>query len=100
MNTIDQHRTREARIITTAVAAVCALGCAAAVVPGAEQRITIALAIGAGVLALLLVARMVARRVREHMEDRADERIAAVLRAQYQARRAQQGAENMERGRV
>jgi ABC-type transport system involved in cytochrome bd biosynthesis fused ATPase/permease subunit len=100
MNTIDLHRTREARVITTAVAAVCALGCAAAVVPGAEQRITTALAIGAGVLALLLVVRTVARRVREHIEDRADERVAAVLRAEYQARRAQQGAEDIVRGRA
>jgi hypothetical protein len=43
---------------------------------------------------------MVARRVREHIEDRADERIAAVLRAQYQARRAQQDAQEIVRGRA
>ena len=65
MNTIDQHRTREARVITTAVAAVCALGCAAAVVPGAEQRITTALAIGAASSIQATLAIRAARTVGE-----------------------------------
>ncbi|GAA1187544.1 hypothetical protein [Pseudonocardia alaniniphila] len=103
MNPIDQHRTRETRIITATVTAICALGFAAAVVPGAEARIITTLALGAGLVVVLLVVRAVVRRVREHLEDRADERTAAVLRAQYQADHAPQGApvaEDVVRGRV
>jgi cytochrome bd-type quinol oxidase subunit 2 len=69
---INQHRTREARQITTVIALVCAVGFASAVVPAVEHTITTALLIAAGLALIVLAGRVLARVVRERREDRAD----------------------------
>ncbi|MEJ3652538.1 hypothetical protein WEH80_06095 [Actinomycetes bacterium KLBMP 9759] len=86
MNNFHQHRQREARLLTTVAAIVCALGCASATLPGVEQAITAALVWtgGAGALGLALIAvHRVLRRIRE---DRDDAVAAARWHAQHTPR--------------
>ena len=80
---IHQHRTREARQITTVTALVCAIGFASAVVPAVEHTITVVLIIAAGLALSVLAGRLVARAVRERREDRADALVAAAWRAHH-----------------
>jgi ABC-type transport system involved in cytochrome bd biosynthesis fused ATPase/permease subunit len=71
------HQTCEARLITTLIVVVCALGCAAAVVPAVEHAVTLGLLV-LGLLALVTVAgRFSCRWLRERREDRADALTAA-----------------------
>lgn len=83
MNTIDQHRTHEARQITTVIALVCAVGFASAVVPAVEHTITVVLLIAAGLAVIVAAGRFTARRVRERREDRADALVADAWRARH-----------------
>ena len=80
---IAQHRTREARQITTVITLVCAVGFACAVVPAVEHTITVVLLIAAGLALIVVAGRVVARRVRERREDRADALVAAAWRARH-----------------
>jgi hypothetical protein len=80
---LDQHRKIEARLITTAITLVCAVGFASAVVPGVEQAITTIVVIAAGLALTVLVGRAVVRRVRERREDRADALTAAAWQAHH-----------------
>lgn len=78
---IGQHRAHEARLITTALGLVCAVGFTAAVVPAVEHAVTLAV-LGALALAVLAgLVRFAARRVQEHREDRADAVTAARWRS-------------------
>lgn len=77
------HQTYEARLITALIAVVCVIGCAAAIVPGVEQAVTLGL-LALGLLVVLAVAvRLGARWLRERREDRADALIAATWRAEH-----------------
>jgi membrane protein implicated in regulation of membrane protease activity len=80
---INQHRTREARQITTVIALVCAVGFAAAVVPAVEHTITVVLVTAAGLVLIVLAGRFAVRRVRERREDRADALAAEAWRARH-----------------
>ena len=63
---IGEHRAREARLITTALALICAVGFTAAVVPAVEHAVTLAV-LGALALAVLVgLVRVAAPRLREH----------------------------------
>jgi hypothetical protein len=86
MDTINQHRTREVRIIATAIAAIaaiCPLSFTCAVIPGLEAIITTGLITTGVVVGLLLVLRAALRRMQWHFEERADVRIALVLQPQF-----------------
>ncbi len=78
---IGARRAREARLITTVLAAVCALGFLAAVIPGGEAALTAGLLVIAGLVVIGLAVRYLARWVRERGEDRADALTAARWRA-------------------
>jgi uncharacterized membrane protein len=78
---IGPRHAREARLITTILAAVCALGFLAAVVPGVEAALTVGLLAFTGLAVLALALRYTARWVRERREDRADALAAARWRA-------------------
>jgi uncharacterized membrane protein YoaK (UPF0700 family) len=80
---IGARRAREARLITTVLAAVCALGFLAAVIPGVEAALTVGLLALAGVAVVALAVRYLARWVRERREDRADALTAARWQAIY-----------------
>ena len=80
---IGARRVREARLITTVLAAVCALGFLAAVVPGVEAALTVGLLALAGLVLVGLAVRYGARWVRERREDRADALTAARWRAAH-----------------
>jgi hypothetical protein len=83
MKTFATDRAREARIITTALATVCAGGCTAAVVPAVEHAITVGLLVLAGLAVAVLLARLTVRWVRERREDRADAITAARWRTTH-----------------
>jgi Flp pilus assembly protein TadB len=83
MKTFATDRAREARIITTALVTVCAAGCTAAVVPGAEHVITVGVLALAGLAVAVLLARLTVRWVRERREDRTDAVTAARWRATH-----------------
>ncbi|GAA3218419.1 hypothetical protein GCM10017691_01210 [Pseudonocardia petroleophila] len=79
------HQTYEARLITALIAVVCAIGCAAAIVPAVEHAVTLGL-LTLGLLVVLAVAvRLGVRWLRERREDRADALTAATWRAEYLA---------------
>lgn len=78
---IGARRAHEARLITTALAAVCALGFLAAVIPGVEAALTAGLFALAALVLVGLAVRFAARWVRERREDRAD----ALTAARWQA---------------
>lgn len=82
-NPMADHRTREVRVITTAIAAVCALAAGCAIVPAFDSLIDTVT--GAAVVALVVGGglRWIARRVRWWIEDRADARTAAAWRAEH-----------------
>jgi Flp pilus assembly protein TadB len=80
---IGAHRAREARVITTALALVCGAGLAAAVVPGVETTVNVALLALAGLVVLALGVRYLARCMRERREDRADALTAARWQAMH-----------------
>jgi hypothetical protein len=82
-NSFREHRRREARLITTALAVLGAVGFTAAVVPAVERTITTGLLVAATVLVLVLTVRVVARRLRHRREDRADALAAARWRAEH-----------------
>lgn len=77
------HQTYEARMITALIAVVCAIGCAAAIVPAVEHAVTLGL-FTLGLLVVLAVAvRLGVRLLRERREDRADALTAATWRAEH-----------------
>lgn len=78
---IGARRAREARLITTVLAAVCALGFLAAVIPDVEAALTVGLLALAGLVLVGLAVRYTARWMRERREDRADVLTAARWRA-------------------
>jgi predicted exporter len=78
---IGARRAHEVRLITTVLAAVCALGFLAAVIPGVEAALTVGLLALAGLVLVGLTVRYAARWVRERREDRQDAVTAARWRA-------------------
>jgi hypothetical protein len=88
-NLVAEHRAREARLITAALTAVCALAAGCAILPALDDLMTTA------VVALIVAAtavgalRWATRRVRWWAEDRADTRTAAAWRAQHTHQGAQ-----------
>jgi hypothetical protein len=81
MNTFHHHRAAETRRITTALAILCGVACAGAVIPAVEHAVTAVLLILATVVLLAVGLRYGARWVRERREDRADALYAARWRA-------------------
>ena len=80
---IGEHRAHEARLITTALGAVCAVGFTAAVVPAVEHTVTLAVLALLAFAVLVVLVRVAARRVRERWEDQADAVTAARWRAEH-----------------
>ncbi len=86
MNNLTDHRTHEVRVITGVIAIICATACATSIIPGLEDLINRALLIGAAVVLLGVAARLGVRWVRERLEDREDDRLAVIWRAEHAAR--------------
>lgn len=79
------HQTYEARLITALIAVVCAIGCAAAIVPAVEHTVTLALLVLGGLALVAVAGRLGCRWLRERREDRADALTAAAWRAEHLA---------------
>jgi hypothetical protein len=80
---IEEHRAREANLVTAVLALVCGLACVCGLVPAVDRAVSsffVGVLVAAAVIVLL---RWVARRVRMHREDREDERAAARWRADH-----------------
>jgi hypothetical protein len=79
--TIQEHRAKEANLITAALAVVCGLAFAGALIPAVEHAMSVLVVAAMVPVAAVVLLRWVLRRVRWYREDRDDERVVAALRA-------------------
>jgi hypothetical protein len=83
VNTLGQHRDREAGVLTVLLALPCAAAVTGSVMSGLDSLITRGLLVMGVLVVLGVTARLIARWVRERQEDRADAFAAAAWRAAH-----------------